>query len=293
MAALHITREIVSGADGRVIEVVVVQAANDSGAPPGNVVTGRFAGRWKVRDASPDRELEELRRRLAENRKAWVPIVAPNAAWDKTRNGWTIGDITGKAGNSLLINADPERGHIDFNSMQWTGDDLKLIGALKGVTDFPELKRYAAKLIDFPLNGSAGGGGQQKGDERKGWPVIMPVPAGVVAAPDPRPKAGEKLEGRHTYRDRDGRVLMLSDRFRDVETGKKRFQPWTWRHPPGDPSRGQWVGYVPVDQLPLYGLDRLPGAQHALLVEGVSTPDQRCIGCGVRPWGRTGSGRWF
>jgi hypothetical protein len=69
-------------------------------------------------------------------------------------------------------------------------------------------------------------------------------------------------------------VLLYIDRLRHDESGKKRFQPWTWRHPPGQPTQGEWVPYAPPDPQPLYGLDRLPGAAHILLVEGEKKSDR-------------------
>src|SRR5262245_39410464 len=88
-----------------------------------------LCGRAQVRDGGVD--LETLRRRLAESRASWVPVVAPAAVWDKSSRGWRLGNISGDAGKSMLIYSNPEhRTHVDFDGENWKGDDLDLIRCL-------------------------------------------------------------------------------------------------------------------------------------------------------------------
>jgi RecA-family ATPase len=224
----------------------------------------------RFRDGGPARfdaaYLDELRQGLARTRLSWVPEVAENAK--PATEGWQIGDISGKAGKSLVIYRDPRhRTHIDFNGDQWKGDDLALIQALKG-TSFPETVKLAAGFIGLPA--------PPPPKPEANWPTIMPVPADAPPPPDPTPEAGEQHEHRHCYRDADGRLLYYVDRFADIEipaSGKrgKRFCPLSLRQPPEGPPR--WVKRDPP-RLSLYGLERLAGCQQVLLVEGEHKADE-------------------
>jgi putative DNA primase/helicase len=222
------------------------------------------------------REIKELRQLLATTRASWVLKIAPKAK--EKKDGWHLSDISGAAGDSLLIYRDPNhRTHIDFNGEGWKGDDLDLIGKLTGISNFSDLKRYAAELVGYALdrkgNGAAENQAKTAADQRRQWAVIMPVPADTPQPPKPRAKPGETVEARHCYRDPAGAVLMFIDRFRGPDGGHKRFQPQTLRQPPAPCGRAQWIPYAPPDPQPLYGLDRLNGATRILLVEGERKSD--------------------
>jgi len=252
-------------------------------APANDHIRKHFVRRAMAHDMAwsgeRERELDELRRRLAESRSGWVPRIAANAR--PTPEGWRLGDISGAAGNSLLIYRDPgHRTHVDYNGEAWKGDDLALIGKLCGLSSFKETIAYAADLVGLTTASanSAGNGGtaptkppQAKADERKGWPVVMPVPAGTPE-PLPRPAQSERFEASYCYRNESGQALLYVLRYRKPD-GDKRFQPQTWRHPPGQREKCQWAPYAPPGKLPLYGLDRLRGATRVLLLEGEKAAD--------------------
>jgi hypothetical protein len=83
-------------------------------------------------------ELKHLQSELAKRRAEWVPKVAPNAVFKKADGCWHLGDISGKAGHSLLIWKDADHEYHKDMDGSWTGDDLELIGCLCRCRDFVE-----------------------------------------------------------------------------------------------------------------------------------------------------------
>jgi AAA domain len=240
-------------------------------------------------DPARDAELERLRGALAKSRRQWVPRIARHAVYDKGAHGWRLGDISGAAGASLLIYENKDhRTHQDFNGAAFKGDDLDLIGELCSIRDFPKTVIHAAGLVGVAVPSweammkakekKANGGTHS--NEKSDGPAIMPVPDGEPGPPGARPSAGEQHEDRHCYRDRAGKVMFYVDRFRIAATDKKRFLPWTLRRSANGSL--EWTMSGPEKPVPLYGLDRLDGAEHVLLVEGEHKAD---VAKGIVPAG--------
>jgi hypothetical protein len=111
------------------------------------------------------------------------------------------------------------------------------------------------------------------------WKPVIPAPA-TAGRPDIFKEPGlrfilekYRVRERYPYFDADGRLLLMTVRLEDRETGAKEVMPLTWcRHDDGREG-WRWRGLAGWDKRPLFGLQPLARRRHApvLVVEGEKT----------------------
>lgn len=103
------------------------------------------------------------------------------------------------------------------------------------------------------------------------WRAIMPVPPDAAPPPDKHPKLGAPVM-RWQYRDADGRLLGLVDRY-PLPGGVKEIRSLLYAEHKKFGRQWRWLGFP--KPRPLYGLDRLaarPGAP-VVVTEGEKAAD--------------------
>lgn len=182
----------------------------------------------------------EIRQRLLSRLPSYLEWLLPNGKIRGHR--FFVGDVTGSAGDSLVVELDGDRAGMWYDFATGEGGDVfglwAAVHGLNSQRDFGEILRGAAK-----------------------WLGLEPE----AAKPKPRRREDDRLGAptdRWDYRDADGQLIACVYRY-DLPDGEKEFRPWDvvarkTRMP---------------EPRPLYNLPGIKDATEVVLVEGEKCAD--------------------
>jgi len=184
---------------------------------------------------------------------------------------WVIGDRTGAAGESLKVHLTGDKVGVwsDFATGDKGGDLVSLVAFVDGVSQGEAAKRLSAFLGLDPVGATPAPAPAPKSAMADSWKPVQPVPSDAPAPPQAHPKHG-RPDARYEYRDRDGALLFLVDRWEKSETRtKKEFAPLVYCVS-ADGRRHEWRRQGAPKPRPLWGLELLCERPEAavVLVEG-------------------------
>ena len=214
-------------------------------------------------------DVEDLRGRLLDDIERLVLKLLPNGHRDKTE--WKAGDISGAPGGSLGVALTGQQvGLWHDRATQEGGDIFGLIAASQKIRAFPDVLKWSAEWLGE--TGIEHLGQPTRHSARAAAPLepITPIPETAGKVPD-HPRFG-RPSMRWAYRDADGGVVMIVNRFERPPEGKE-FRPQIYAL--GPTGRGEWLWQAMPTPRPMYAIDQLTARldDPILIVEGEKTAD--------------------